>query len=85
MRELPQRERAQLGLEYIEDAIVTILTDHPDGMTAARVADVLGLSTDLDPAHRDLVAEGILSLLCKSGRILWDDARQVYLDNPLRG
>jgi hypothetical protein len=85
MRTLPQRERAQLGLEYIEDAIVTVLTDHPEGMTASALANALGLRTDLDPGHRDMIAEGILSLLARSGRVLWDDVHQVYVDNPARG
>jgi len=85
MRMLQQQERAQLGLEYIEDAIVTVLTDRPTGMTASAVADALGLRADLDPGHRDMIAEGILTLLARSGRILWDDANHVYIDNPERG
>lgn len=85
MRELPQRERAQLGLQYIEDAVVALLTEHQKGLNSASVADVLGLSTDLDPAHRSMIADGILALLARSGRILWDDRRQVYVDNPGRG
>jgi hypothetical protein len=85
MRSLPQEERAQLGLQYIEDAIVALLTGHPNGMQTAGVADALGLRTDLDPMHRDMIAEGVLSLLSRSGRILWDDRRQVYVDNPARG
>lgn len=85
MRELPQRERAQLGLQYIEDAVVALLTEHKKGLNSASVADVLGLSTDLDPAHRSMIADGILALLARNGRILWDDRRQVYVDNPGRG
>ena len=82
MRDIIQRERAQLGLQYVEDAIVALLTEHPAGLQASAVADVLGLRTDLDPAHRDMIAEGVLSLLSRNGRIVWDDGRQVYVDNP---
>ncbi len=85
MRDIVQRERAQLGLQYVEDAIVALLTEHRDGLQASAVADVLGLRTDLDPAHRDMIAEGVLSLLSRSDRIIWDDTRQVYVDNPRRG
>ncbi len=84
MRDLPQRERAQLGLQYIEDAVVAILNEHVKGLTPSAVADVLGLRDDLDPRHRDLIAEGILSLLAENGRIIWDDRKGVYLDNPAR-
>lgn len=82
MRDLPQRERAQLGLEFIEDAVVAILNEHPKGLTTSAVADILELRTDLDPTHRDMIAEGVLALLVKSGRILWDDRKQAYVDNP---
>jgi hypothetical protein len=85
MRDLPERERAQLGLQYIEDAVVALLTEHVKGLTPASVADVLGLRTDLDPGHRDMIAQGILALLARDGRILWDDRNQVYIDNPARG
>lgn len=84
MRALAQRERAQLGLQYIEDAVVAVLTERQSGMTPSIVADVLGLRTDLDPGHRDMIAEGVLSLLSANGRILWDDRHQVYVDNPTR-
>lgn len=84
MRDLPQRERAQLGLEYIEDAIVTLLTNHPTGLTADAVADALGLRADLDPGHRNMIAEGILALLSRSGRIIWNDRKHLYEDNPAR-
>jgi hypothetical protein len=48
------------------------------------VADVLGLRTDLDPGHRDMIAQGILELLARNGRILWDARHEVYVDNPAR-
>jgi hypothetical protein len=84
MRDLPQRERAQLGLQFIEDAVVSLLTQHPAGLPTDVVADVLGLRTDLDPGHRDMIAAGILALLARNGRILWDDRHQLYIDNPAR-
>jgi hypothetical protein len=84
MRDLPQRERAQLGLQFIEDAVVALLTEHPTGLSPDAVAEVLGLRADLDPGHRDMIAAGILALLARNGRILWDDRHQLYVDNPAR-
>jgi hypothetical protein len=84
MRDLPQRERAQLGLQFIEDAVVALLTEHPTGLSTDAVAEVLGLRADLDPGHRDMIAAGILALLARNGRILWDDRHQLYVDNPAR-
>jgi len=84
MRDLAQSERAQLGMQYIEDAVVALLTEHGKGLSPSVVADVLGLRTDLDPAHRNMIAEGVLALLLQNGRILWDGRQGVYIDNPNR-
>lgn len=82
MRDLEGAEQAQLGLKYIEDAVVNLLTSHAKGMTVGQIADVLGLRPDMDPAHRDLIAAGVLELLVRSGRIIWKDAEKRYVDNP---
>ncbi|AKR55858.1 hypothetical protein XM25_08600 [Devosia sp. H5989] len=82
MSNMAQRERAQLGLQYIEDAIVDLLSRHADGMTESEIADALGLETDLP--DRDAIAAGIVRLLVETGRILWDDETRRYLDNPDR-
>jgi len=84
MHDLDQREQAQLGLKYIEDSIVDLLTRHPRGLTAPTIADVLGLDAELGEGHRQMIAGGVLELLVRSGRILWDPAKRAYVDNPER-
>jgi hypothetical protein len=84
MRDIDHRENAQLGLQHIEDAIVSLLTQRGTGMPPSAVADALGLEAGSDPDHRDLIAAGILELLVRNGRILWDEERCVYVDNPDR-
>ncbi|MDF2980591.1 MAG: hypothetical protein K0Q69_363 [Devosia sp.] len=84
MNDLDHREQAQLGLKYIEDSVVNLLTRHPKGLSSSAIAEVLGLSADLEPKHRDMIASGILELLVRSGRILWDQASHTYVDNPDR-
>lgn len=84
MRDHDHREHAQLGLQHIEDAIVGLLTQHQEGMPPAAIADALGLEAGIDPERRDLIAAGILELLVQNGRILWDEERSVYIDNPDR-
>ena len=82
MSDFNQREQAQMGLQYIEDAVVNLLVRHPDGLDQSQIADTLGLSADLPSAHREMIAGGILELLVRSGRILWDGSRGTYVDNP---
>lgn len=81
MRDIDHREQAQLGLKFIEDSVVNLLTRHTDGMRSAAIGEVLGLRADLDPDHRDTIVSGILELLVRSGRIL-RDASGNYVDNP---
>ena len=83
--DLELSEQAQKGLQYIEDAVVALLTRHTQGMTASAIADALGLETRLDPAHRDMIAAGVLALLLANGRIMWDGTLGRYVDNPARG
>jgi len=82
MNDLDHREQAQLGLKYIEDSVVNLLTRHPKGLSTSAIAEVLGLSADLEPKHREMIASGVLELLLRSGRILWDEGRRTYVDNP---
>lgn len=82
MNDLPSRELAQLGLKQIEDAIVALLSRHGEGLPLGEIAEALGLRTDLDAKRRDMIAAGILELLVKSGRIVWDDRAKRYRDNP---
>lgn len=82
MSDLHSRELAQLGLKHIEDAVVALLSRHAEGMPLAEIADTLGLRSDLDGEKRDMVAAGILELLVKSGRIVWDGDARRYRDNP---
>lgn len=82
MSDLDNRELAQLGLKHIEDAVVALLSRHAAGMPLAEIADALGLRSDLPDERRNMVAAGILELLVKSGRIVWDAAAERYRDNP---
>jgi len=82
MSDLDSRELAQLGLKHIEDAVVALLSRHAEGLPLAEIADALGLGSDLDDKMRNTIAAGVLELLVKSGRIVWDGEAERYRDNP---
>lgn len=84
MSDLDFQEQAQLGLKYIEDSVVNLLTRHPKGLSAPQIATSLGLGAELEPSHRDRLVGAILELLVGSGRILSDADGQIFLDNPDR-
>lgn len=77
MSDLDQRERAQLGLQYIEDAVVNLLVRHGEGLSSGEIAEALGLSAGA-------IVPGVLEPLVKSNRILQDASTGIYLDNPQR-
>jgi hypothetical protein len=82
MGDLDAEELAQLGLKQIEDAIVALLTRHQDGLTAGTISAKLGLGESLEGDERAMIANAVVGLLLKAGRIRWDGNRRVYVDNP---
>jgi hypothetical protein len=82
MGDFDAEELAQLGLKQIEDAIVGLLARHEEGLTAASIAERLGLTQGLAIGKRTMIAEAVLGLLLETGRILWDTSDRVYRDNP---
>lgn len=83
--DLDAQEMAQLGLKKIEDAIVSLLSRRAQGLSSDAIAGALGLGAGLPPDKRGSIAAAVLDLLVQSGRILWDERRRVYLDNPEKG
>lgn len=84
MSDLDFQEQAQLGLKYIEDAVVNLLTRHPNGLAGPDIASSLGLGVELELAHRERLVGAILELLVASGRILRDAGSHHFKDNPSR-
>jgi len=84
MSDLDFQEQAQLGLKYIEDSVVNLLTRHPSGLSGPEIATLLGLGAELEAARRDQLVEALLELLVGSGRIFRDNNAHVFVDNPDR-
>ena len=63
------QEQARDGLRQIEDAIVTLLKQHPDGLTNAEIAKTLGIETGESGEHRNMLSWSIIGRLIRSGRV----------------
>lgn len=85
MADLDAEEQAQLGLKKIEDAVVMLLAREPGGLAIDDIATQLGLSAGLPPSRHNALASAILEVLVHTGRILWDQERGVWRDNPEKG
>lgn len=78
------RERAQLGLKTIQDAVEDLLSVQDDGLTAEAIAEQLGLGAGLAPEQRTALATALLAPMVEAGRIFRDAASGAYRDNPDR-
>jgi hypothetical protein len=65
----PPEQRAQVGLQQIEEAILALLEQHPEGLTNAEVARSLGIETGEAGEHRNMLSWSIIGRLIGSARV----------------
>ena len=63
------QEQACDGLRQIEDAILAVLKQHPDGLTNAGIAKTLGIETGESGEHRNMLSWSIIGRLVRAGRV----------------
>jgi hypothetical protein len=63
------REKAQIGLEMIKDAVIELAKANEAGITNAEVAKALGLQSDYRGGSKDYLSFSIIGILMKEGRI----------------
>jgi len=67
---LGTREKAQLGLAMLKDAIFELASANQPGITNADAAKSLGLQSDFQGASKDYLSYSLIGLLIKEGKIL---------------
>jgi hypothetical protein len=63
------RERAQVGLELIKEAILLELKEHPLGMKHAAIVSKLRLESDFEGGQKNYLSWSILGILLGEGKI----------------
>ncbi len=63
------RERAQIGLQLLKDAVLELAAANRNGVTNAEAASLLGLRSDYGGGSKDYLSYSILGLLMREGRI----------------
>ena len=63
------KEKAQIGLELIKEAILELAKANPKGITNSEAASVLGLRSDYGGGSKDYLSYSILGLLMRDGKI----------------
>lgn len=63
------RERAQIGLNLIKDAVLELAKANPGGVTNSETASLLGLRSDYGGGSKDYLSYSVLGLLMREGKI----------------
>lgn len=71
---LGAREKAQLALELLKDAILELAKANPKGVRNSDVSKALGLQSDYAGGSKDYLAWSLLGLLMRDGKMKRDDA-----------
>jgi len=62
-------EKAQLGLEFLKEAILEVAAANPEGVTNAQVVNHLGLHSDYNGEQKNYLSWSVLGILMREGRI----------------
>jgi len=63
-------ERAQIGLELLEAAVLELAVANPAGVTNSDVAHSLGLQSDYLGGSKDYLSWSVLGLLMREGKVI---------------
>lgn len=64
------RQRAEVGLELIESAILEYIKSSEGGVSNVQIAEELGLQSDIDGDHRNRLSWSILGNLINKKKIV---------------
>jgi len=70
------RDRAQVGLELIKEAILAELRAHPHGMSNVKIVQRLGLESDFEGEHSNYLSWSVLGILVGEGKVRHVGERQ---------
>lgn len=80
--ELEARGLAQRGLRLIEDAILKLLSAHPEGLRNSQIAELLGLRSAFRGRQQNYLTYSVLGGLLEDGRVVRDDDSKLFSKAP---
>jgi len=63
------KEKAQVGLDLLKDAVLDLARANPDGITNGEAASVLGLKSDYGGGVKDYLSYSVLGILMREGKV----------------
>jgi hypothetical protein len=68
----PPLEDAQNGLTLLRNAIVGFVSEHPNGVTNAEIAEGLDIRSDYEGENHDYLSWAVIGLLLAEGRLRYE-------------
>ena len=72
------RVLAQEGLRHIEQAILMLLDDNPQGLRNSQIADLLGLRSSIRDGQRNYLTYSVLGGLMARGEVVQDQETKFF-------
>lgn len=69
------KEKAQVGLDLLKGAVLSLAQANPNGITNGETASVLGLKSDYGGGVKDYLSYSVLGLLMREGKIERDNIK----------
>jgi hypothetical protein len=63
------RQRAEEGLQLMQNAVMELLAHHPKALTNSQIARELGLHSDYEGHHQGYLTWSIMGLLLNSRKV----------------
>ena len=73
-----EQEVAQDGLRKIEDAILQLIEQNPQGLRNFEIAELLELRSDFRGDQRNYLTYSVLGGLLASSRVAWDQETKIF-------
>ena len=68
---------AQAGLELLQESVLRLLEQHPEGHRNVEVASLLSLNWEFQGRQRNRLTHAILGGLMAQGRITWGEETKI--------
>ena len=78
-------EQAQQGVSLIKSAILNLLYRTSGGLTNAEISHALGLRSDQNGNHKNMLAWSILGVLMKEGKVRKNGSYYLHAKDPKDG
>jgi hypothetical protein len=75
---MSELEQAQAGLKQIQESIVALLKQQPDGLRNAEIAETLKLRSDFCGRQKDYLTYSVLGGLIRQGRVAWNQKTKKF-------